>query len=633
MSRPDDTADSSQVKKIVVTPTRNAGQEARHRKYVNILPRRSSDSKAAAIQSPPVISEAKNPFRPSASFVGVFSSPIMEQKFEEEEECLPIEHKRLDATFSPLRVEEEIRSDLNILLESEELNIKKDNQPEHKQRSTQIKEIVSPKFVEPASKQVIEPRKSRDKSAASSAAEEAVRRSKRKINPPSFFVTAVSKKTDQEVVGDKIDEHQLLPNKSMSILGSAGKRVIQVGPSYQVDIPCSAQFVATTDASSVLEADKDECLWKSDPDSVNDAKVLDDYITVARRHQNLQADEAMEALYRNDYSITETLNQEIEVFNKQLTRGGKRFHLIAKHLPNKSLANVVEYYYKMKPTRCFLASSAFMTCPFIQSNNVLDPPSIPRSECQNCINDIGRKFRNTAMKADNRGKKRVLPACPACDLYSKLTKRYRPFTTPFNGKTKKADLPTKTECLTEKGNCQLSDTHPHCFFIPRLASLIRGVEWSESEISTCVKGFRKHGNNFKAISSELVGKDAYDVADFYTSHQLTYRLDFMISLFERDSITSAAPISRVKRRNKGAENKGSKKLRPQYAEDLEEEENTDKSKDVVIKTKMRANGCLKSSVVTRNQRKQRHTAPTLNWLLRPVKWLQTRQFKEFKKIL
>lgn len=56
---------------------------------------------------------------------------------------------------------------------------------------------------------------------------------------------------------------------------------------------------------------------------------------------------------------------------------------------------------------------------------------------------------------------------------------------------------------------------------------MESAEWSSADVLTCVKGFRKHGKDFDAISTEIPSKTPRDVEDFYNEQQFRYRLDFV----------------------------------------------------------------------------------------------------------
>ncbi|KAI1725067.1 REST corepressor [Ditylenchus destructor] len=449
-----------------------------------------------------------------------------------------------------------------------------------------------------------------------------VRRSKRKINPPNFF--AGGSKMDES----KEDSPSVCANVNPVISASPMSRrgVIRVGPSFQASpLPEQMHYVKESPAYP----DRDECLWiPMDKSMQTDTKDFENFCHAARRHQNLPADEAMEVLYHNSYSVTDSLihleeyrpriilpgwsSEEIDIFNKHMSKGAKRFNIVAKHLPNKTTADTVEYYYRTKKTRCFLADSGVASCPHILLNSVQDPPAIPRYECHNCLKDLGR---TSSVSGDNRGKKKV-PICPACDLYSRITKRHRPFAVHLSSQEKSfaSRLKNGVACETIPSN-ENPPTHPNCYFKQKITSLLRPVIWSEEEISVCVKGFRKYGNNFAAIAAELRNsKTAYDVADFYTENQLIYRLDFMVQLFEKDSIVCPPQLQRSKRHINNVPDDApppkKKYLRLENKNcdsDNCDKSDSDKSMDVkyAVNNTVPKNRIL--SVVTRNQRKLKDT--------------------------
>uniref|UniRef100_A0A914BYV3 SANT domain-containing protein n=1 Tax=Acrobeloides nanus TaxID=290746 RepID=A0A914BYV3_9BILA len=78
--------------------------------------------------------------------------------------------------------------------------------------------------------------------------------------------------------------------------------------------------------------------------------------------------------------------------------------------------------------------------------------------------------------------------------------------------------------------------HPDCFFEPRLEKLRETIEWSSDETLECVQGFHKFGKDFEKIAEQIDGKTPEMISEFYELHKARYRLDFLISLYEREQV-------------------------------------------------------------------------------------------------
>lgn len=140
-------------------------------------------------------------------------------------------------------------------------------------------------------------------------------------------------------------------------------------------------------------------------------------------------------LYKNNYIIQEALirletykpfvskwtSEEIEIFNVNVSKE-KNFYEIKKLLPNKTVKQIVDYYYRVKKTRCITIPKDF-NCPYLSRFIIkhifklfnyricLEKEFLERKACQNCIQNL---WKNTEWK-----KNIYENLCPPCLLYFK----------------------------------------------------------------------------------------------------------------------------------------------------------------------------------------------------------------------
>jgi hypothetical protein len=131
---------------------------------------------------------------------------------------------------------------------------------------------------------------------------------------------------------------------------------IREGSSYQADIPSLEPKVLSTDHESIL-------FWRP-TDSINDNDLIE-YIDFARRKHRMNEEQALAILQICKYQIStskllmQQYTPEIDewtveekcLFEQAYKFYGKMFSRIRQMLPDKSVGDLVRYYYSWKKTR------------------------------------------------------------------------------------------------------------------------------------------------------------------------------------------------------------------------------------------------------------------------------------------
>ncbi|XP_066428529.1 REST corepressor 3-like [Eleutherodactylus coqui] len=120
---------------------------------------------------------------------------------------------------------------------------------------------------------------------------------------------------------------------------------------------------STTKLGETSEEPQSVLLWSPDHNIPDD--TLDEYINVAKDNYGYNEEQALGLLLHHGYNIEEAVadmpnfmpvkkiwtEEEIKKFEFGFKSYGKQFRLIQRMLPQKSIPDVVEFYYKWKKTR------------------------------------------------------------------------------------------------------------------------------------------------------------------------------------------------------------------------------------------------------------------------------------------
>ncbi|CAF4633754.1 unnamed protein product [Rotaria sp. Silwood1] len=366
---------------------------------------------------------------------------------------------------------------------------------------------------------------------------------------------------------------------------------IHEGSSYQANIPSFNSISLITDHDATL-------LWKP-TNLINDSDLID-YIEYAYNKHHMNEEQALAILQICKYKITTSklLMEQYTPENDQWTMEekflfeqayqfyGKIFSRIKQMLPEKSIAELVRYYYSWKKIRLYqsLMDKHEKQCQLISydedyesdneknttlirlstknldnySNITFDQDSIEEQECCNC------ELTSKTMHSTSKG---IL--CDECYIYWKNSNLMRSKFYYNKSSIKKIKRPPKNmsidlqsltsnqtmnsiekleedirnelsiiqlhnqsiEYLTKQSRIELETMH-----IPFLIKNINTNEittstWSIEEILLVIQAFAKYGKDFHTIS-RIIGstKSIHDIETFFFEYHERYQLDMIIDM-------------------------------------------------------------------------------------------------------
>ncbi|VDD93417.1 unnamed protein product [Enterobius vermicularis] len=328
------------------------------------------------------------------------------------------------------------------------------------------------------------------------------------------------------------------------------------------------------DSKPCEEKDRDVCIWINS-ESLSDSD-FEQLCNTARRQLGMLQEEVLEALYKNHYNLLETLEHleefigpRFEPFSRaevtaffqgmKACNNNDFVYIRTNYLPNRKVAELVDFYYKTKKTKCF-GQPSDRCCPFKTKLCSDEEPLVSRAECANCCGTV-----------QNKNLEKDLPTlCGICSLYYSKTKKLRPFYVPLVSADSGDKLLSVTagkegtaECSSLSAVDSLSEKTEHsCSFARSKLHRLRTARWTSSEKEMAVIAFLKFGKDFTAIANEIGTKSVADIKRFYVNFGSDYRLDFLVSHsqssqkvendlgFERKSLNNVASEQNVRRQYK-----------------------------------------------------------------------------------
>ncbi|CAF3647365.1 unnamed protein product [Rotaria sordida] len=370
---------------------------------------------------------------------------------------------------------------------------------------------------------------------------------------------------------------------------------IHEGISYQATIPALNSISLTTDHDAIL-------FWKP-TDLINDHDLID-YINYAYKKHHMNEEQALTILQICKYKIStskllmEQYKPEIDqwtieekfLFEQAYQFYGKIFSRIKQMLPEKSIAELVRYYYSWKKTRLYQSlmdqhEKQYQLMPYdedYESNDdndertttsvrvstknldnhskiISNQNNTEEQECCNC-EIISQSIHSTP--------KGIL--CNECYIYWQKSNLMQPELYRNKSLIKNVKRPPKNmsidlinlissnsiekleediryelsiiqlhnqsiEYLTNQSRIELETMH-----IPFLIKSINSNEttttsiWSIEEILLAIQAFAKYGKDFHTVS-RIIGstKSIHDVERFFLESRERYQLDMVIDIHSK----------------------------------------------------------------------------------------------------
>ncbi|CAF1060184.1 unnamed protein product [Adineta steineri] len=402
----------------------------------------------------------------------------------------------------------------------------------------------------------------------------------------------------------------LTPSKKANEINTTSDNDVRIheGASYQANIPILNSISLTTDHDAIL-------FWK--PSDLITEHDLIEYIDYARRKHRMNEEQALAILQICKYKIAtskllmEQYTPEIDewtveekfLFEQAYKFYGKTFSRIKQMLPEKTIAELVRYYYSWKKTRLYksLMDKHEKQCQLMpydedngsdddddeeknttsislptkdldhhRSQTKIDQSNSEEQECYNC------EILCETMHPTPKG---IL--CDECFIYWQNSGLMRPELYRTKSAIKKIKRPPKNmsvdindltsnessmdpidrleedirnelsiiqshnqtiELLTNQSRDGMDNMH-----IPFLSNNINTIEtttstWSIEEILLAIQAFAKYGKDFHTVS-RIIGstKNVHDVETFFVECRERYQLDMVIDI-------KSKPITNVQKK-------------------------------------------------------------------------------------
>ncbi|XP_065345349.1 REST corepressor 1 isoform X5 [Cloeon dipterum] len=381
------------------------------------------------------------------------------------------------------------------------------------------------------------------------------------------------------------------------------KEKIRVGRDFQTQIPPLIPYAERKPEEQCFE--RALLVWSPASGTISDQK-LDDYITLAKEKYGYNGEQALGMLYWHKHDLEKAILdlanftpfpddwtvEDKVLFEQAFQFHGKSFHRIRQMLPDKTIANLVKYYYSWKKTRSRTSLMDRMARKVaamreeggsevgseMGSNTDSDSEDKvgggeggTRSTCGNC--EISCSTTHSTPKGS---------LCTTCYSYFKRTGGLRPTTGPIRREGRPIqhnfllrnkrkpprgmyinhdDLVSMATGPAGQGENMLKAMDREIVSLKRLVQLnkqkISGLKkntsegidelrpaesttriisrWANDELLLAVQGIRKYGKDFKAIAEVIGNKTESHVRTFFINYRRRYNLDAVLKEYESEN--------------------------------------------------------------------------------------------------
>ncbi|XP_053206175.1 REST corepressor 3-like [Panonychus citri] len=381
---------------------------------------------------------------------------------------------------------------------------------------------------------------------------------------------------------------------------------MRVGSEYQAVVP----EVSTVLPKPAPEYEPEHAVLIWSPSNGIPPEKLDEFIQICLEKYNYKIEQALGMLCWHKYNLETALAdlpnftplpddwsvEDKVLFEQAFQFHDKHFHKIKQMLPDKSIANLVKYYYSWKKTRSRTSLMDRQARRFIvqkedgseagsdglsdnenesinEFSNNGDTKDNPdgKTRCSNCATTASGQFHNTS--------KGVL--CRSCYSFWRRTGLMKNITTrkqdpsgssrPNLMKSKRKpprgmsinidDLMTIVNGPPDQGEAFLRSLSNEIVNLKRNVQNLKAhisqiktktnsahtlkrldvspsqrinARWTNEEALLAVQGVRKHGKDFKAIAEIVGNKSESHVRSFYTNNERRYNLAYMLTEYENE---------------------------------------------------------------------------------------------------
>lgn len=369
---------------------------------------------------------------------------------------------------------------------------------------------------------------------------------------------------------------------------------IRIGKDYQCDIP---RWIPEEERKVDQCIERELLVWSPSPSKVSDS-LLDEYIHTAKEKYGYTMDQALGMLFWHQHDLersTQDLanftpfpdewNEDDKVlFDQAFQFHGKSFHRIRQMIPNKSVGQLVKYYYTWKKARTMTSlidnQAKKLRSQIKDQQDIIvidDGSEMPEKEeeesnkpkCSNC------SILCNVTHATPKGE-----LCGTCFNHYERTARLRPTIGPDRKEGKASAKPPKGMYINHDdlvalakqrggGENLLKSMDREIESLKRLVQRNKQVlaglalkthkvkiakkykmanrdinaKWTQEEQLLGVQGIRKFGKDFAAIADIIGTKTESHVHSFFVNYQRRYNLANALKEFEKGTIEEKTCIA------------------------------------------------------------------------------------------
>lgn len=342
---------------------------------------------------------------------------------------------------------------------------------------------------------------------------------------------------------------------------SADDCAVREGPEYQATIP---EFNPSNQPLKLApDSSYATMLWAPNSKTL-DAKV-DLYVRIAREKYGYDEEQALGLLFWHGHNVDRAVAdlpnftpvpndwtvEDVVLFEQAFHFHGKNFHRVHLMLPDKSIGNLVKYYYLWKKIQYRVsvldkrAQGTGSQCKNGGDKDAVEDSDSDFESAKEPLKEDATVEPVSAVgqsKVEAHGRLRNKHKPPpgiyinhddlkvvAANLHGSQTDFLKPLEIEFDSLRRRV-VANKQELASYKQRLSSSiDT-----FRPVQAEIPIIQKWTHSELLLAVQGVRRYGRNFAAIAEVLGNKTEHQVQNFFYSYRVQYNLDGVLREYEAE---------------------------------------------------------------------------------------------------
>lgn len=299
---------------------------------------------------------------------------------------------------------------------------------------------------------------------------------------------------------------------------------------------------------------------------INDSKI-DEYVQIAKEKHGYNTEQALGMLFWHKHNVEKALAdlsnftpfpdewtvEDKVLFEQAFSFHGKSFNRIRQMLPDKSMSQLVKYYYSWKKTRSRTSlmdrQARKMTHNREESDEDIDADANSDSDFETTSKENGERTEvkaiakpgpksSQASKHGIRNKRK-----PPRGMFLKYDDLVALATGP-PGQGEAILKQLDEEIITLKRQVQNNKQYislaknkaNHAIDLMRAPEPTHKLQsrWTNEELLLAVQGVRKYGKDFKAIAEVIGNKLESHIQSFYINYQRRFNLDEVLAEYEKE---------------------------------------------------------------------------------------------------